>query len=89
MKKLAHVPRPTTHGFRRGDRVKLVTMTEPPSVLRSGRRGTVTYDRKQRRVGVMWDDDGSTAQILVRHLQKLTPVELLAEADDADVPAVP
>jgi hypothetical protein len=49
----------------------------------------VTYDRKQRRIGVMWDDDGSTAQILVRHLQKLTPVELLAEADDADVPAVP
>jgi hypothetical protein len=58
-----------------------------------GRRGTVTYHRKLNRIGVRWDDDDTPAQpmpivlglalegqIRVRHLRKLTELELLAEA---------
>lgn len=45
-----------------------------------GRRGTVTYHRKLNRIGVRWDDDNTPAQIRVRHLRKLTELELLAEA---------
>lgn len=74
------------HGFRTGDRVEVVDRrldaglhSSHIAVMQVGRRGTVTYHRKLRRIGVKWDDDGSTAQIRVRHLRKLTELELLAE----------
>lgn len=74
------------HGFRTGDRVEVVDRRDDAglhsshiAVMHVGRRGTVTYHRKLRRIGVKWDD-GSTAQIRVRHLRKLTDLERLAEA---------
>jgi len=75
------------HGFKKGDRVAIVDGdverhggTAP---LEPGKRGTVTYDRKLRRVGVKFDDDGSTAQIRTRYLRKLDELEVLVEGYEA------
>ena len=74
------------HGFKRGDRVEVVDRRSDlglhsthATVLYPERRGTVTYARKMRRVGVDLDGGGATAQILTRHLRKLSELEVLAE----------
>jgi hypothetical protein len=79
---MQNIPKPeAVPYFEVGDRVELTD----PHALKPGRRGVVTYNRKLRRVGVKWDDDGTTAQIRRRMLRKLTDLELLVEGWEADV----